>query len=218
MFLLVCVVVAISLIPTPHVGEEHRKSQCSLNLRLIGLAFLQYHKEEKCFPAPVINVRTTGQKYSWRVALLPYIGANGIYAAYHFDEPWNGPSNLQLLPSIPSDYYCPASHVKQGCTSYVMVVDAQDCEQNGCETNAEPKFIRIVEITRINIPWTKPSDIRLDEMSYQINDSARIGISSEHPGGAHVLHSDGTVEFLRDTLAPGLVREKLMVGRSEGKE
>ncbi len=48
--------------------------------------------------------KTATPTLSWRVALLPYIDEQPLYNAFHFDEPWDSPHNLSLLPRIPEAF------------------------------------------------------------------------------------------------------------------
>lgn len=38
--------------------------------------------------------------HSWRVLILPFLEQQNLYAAYHFDEPWDGPNNRKLAGRI----------------------------------------------------------------------------------------------------------------------
>ena len=57
--------------------------------------------------------------------------------------------------------------------------------------------------------------MRLDEMSFKINDPDALSVSSHHPEGAHVLFADGTVVFLENDMEPDDVRRILERGPGE---
>jgi hypothetical protein len=81
------------------------------NLKQIALAFHNYHSEKNGFPPPVLYGGTTGKvPYSWRVAILPYLGHEVLFKQYDFDEPWDGPNNRKLLDKMPKVYSYPDPH------------------------------------------------------------------------------------------------------------
>ena len=78
------------------------------NLKQIGLAFHNYHAEKAYFPASInLGGKAKRIPYSWRVAILPYIGEQELYKAYNFDEPWDGPNNRKLIDKMPAVYGYP---------------------------------------------------------------------------------------------------------------
>ena len=42
--------------------------------------------------------------HSWRILILPYIEAEGLFEEYGFSEPWDGPNNRQLAGRMPRLY------------------------------------------------------------------------------------------------------------------
>src|SRR2546423_15597814 len=59
--------------------------------------------------------------YSWRVALLPYLGHGALYKQYHFDEPWDSPDNRKVLEQMPSVYRHPMEEGGSLNTSYFVL-------------------------------------------------------------------------------------------------
>lgn len=43
-----------------------------------------------------------GPPFSWRVALLPYLGYPELYEAFDFSQPWDSPENLRAAASMPA--------------------------------------------------------------------------------------------------------------------
>ena len=71
------------------------------NLYVMGLAMHGYADANGTFP-PAANCDAQGiPLLSWRVAILPYVGAGSLYSKFKLDEPWDGPNNIKLLPLIP---------------------------------------------------------------------------------------------------------------------
>ena len=197
------------------VGEDARKSSCSGNLRNIGLALLAYRKENGRFPPGAIQHEASGNEHSWRVALLPYIEEGGLFKAYRLDEPWNSVANSKATRVIPVPYYCPNNYDEpDDHTNFLMVVREPSDAPNGRDEKTSPETILVVEVANTNIHWAEPRDIVLGEMGFTINDkdSQVLSISSHHPDGAHILRSDGSVEFLSDSMSPEEVQRLIEDG------
>jgi prepilin-type processing-associated H-X9-DG protein len=63
--------------------------------------------------------------------------------------------------------------------------------------------------------WYEPRDLRVDEMSFRINDPEYIGIASRHPGGVDVAFADGGVRFLPDDTDPVAVEAMTTINGGE---
>jgi hypothetical protein len=68
----------------------------------LGRAIHNYYSANGCFPPAYIADKNRRPMHSWRVLLLPYLGENRLYGMYHFDEPWDGPSNRALADRMPA--------------------------------------------------------------------------------------------------------------------
>jgi len=107
--------------------------------------------------------------FSWRVAILPFIGHQELFEQYRFDEPWDSEANSKLLPQMPVDYRSPTAPDDQpaGNANYQGIAD-------GTGAIGQDKGVRIQDIrdgtantlllieTKTSVPWTKPQD--LDEL------------------------------------------------------
>lgn len=67
------------------------------------LALHNFHDINRSFPPAQWG--TKGNKgLSWRVAILPFIEENALYAQFHHDEPWDSEHNLKLIEKMPAIY------------------------------------------------------------------------------------------------------------------
>lgn len=120
------VLVALLLPAVQAAREAARRSQCTNNLKQMGLAFLNYETAKGRFPIGVRNntpieegnftVNPNGQtgNWTWPVDLLPYVEQQGLYDAL---DPYsgalttptvNGPqSDLVTVPI--SSFLCPSN-------------------------------------------------------------------------------------------------------------
>lgn len=167
---------ALALIPQlmlPQIQKARlagQEAMTSNNLRNLTYAALMYQQQFKTFPASAL-LKTPDSKYpySWRVALLPYMEEQQLYAEYRFDEPWDSEHNKKLIEKMPDMYRSPFVKNK-GCTSYVALVheqgifNTQTAQQRGIAMNTIKdglsQTILFVEAPT-EIPWTQPSDLEI---------------------------------------------------------
>src|SRR5205085_187838 len=98
-----------------------RRSQSVNNLKQIALAMHNYHSTFDHFP-PAVGYGPDGKTpHSWRVALLPYLEQQSLFEAYHFDEPWDGPHNRELLDKMPPVYRDPTDDGNPTHSSYFVL-------------------------------------------------------------------------------------------------
>ena len=79
----------------------------------------EYHDVHGHFPPAVLY---SPQPYSWRVALLPFLGqkAKALYDQYHFDEPWNTADNYKLA-TADSVYHSPKQSGGSSKSAYFVL-------------------------------------------------------------------------------------------------
>lgn len=197
-----------------YAGEESRKAQCCSNLNQIGVALRLYREDNGHFPKPVFRDEASGCVHSWRVAILPYLDRTDLHSAYDFSEPWDSDANARVSAQGPTCYVCPSDCDRQrSCTNYVMIVQGPQEDQSALGDEPDPESVIVVEVKGTNIHWAEPRDIPLNGLSLRVNDASQSSIGSAHPGGAHVLHCDGSVEFIEDSTTATQIRELLTGGQ-----
>src|SRR5688500_9677116 len=65
------------------------------NLKMIGLAFHNYHDVNGAFPGVAIRDGKGKALLSWRVAVLPYLKEDKLYREFKLEEPWDSKHNLK---------------------------------------------------------------------------------------------------------------------------
>jgi type II secretory pathway pseudopilin PulG len=202
--------------------EAARRSQCACNLCQIKLALQNYHSTYECFPPAYLADATGKPIHSWRVLILPFMEQHPLYDQYDFREPWDGPSNIKLLDSMPPSFACPSRFSgPTNLTSYVAVTGPGTIFPGATPTKIEDikdgtsNTLMVVEVANVNIPWTSPQDFDARTMSFRINDPRRPGISSKHPGGANGVLADASTRFLRDAITPGNLRALITIAGGE---
>ena len=197
-------------------------SECANNLRLIGSGLANYELANGSYPRAVLYGPDGRTPYSWRVAVLPFIGDfKDIYDQYKFDEPWDGPNNRQLLPKMPSVFHEPQSKDDRdlGLTNYIAPVGRHTIISNdrtverfwlGNErssvTDGTSNTIMIVE-SQASIPWTSLQDLSIGDSQMIVVDnratvtninSIHTSLTNAHLGGFHALFCSGDVRFIKN--------------------
>jgi hypothetical protein len=217
---IICFLV-VTLIPFAFVARESsRRSGCRNKLHQIGAALIAYYQANGCFPPAFIADKNGKPMHSWRLLILPYADYDGLYKAYDFTEPWDGPKNRNLVGIRLSDYACPSDPANAApgatATSYLAVVGtnaawAGQKPRKLADFGKDPSStILVVEVTNSGIPWAEPRDLSLESL---LATDARLPAlaMANHPGGkheeffyiydygagVHVAMADGSVRVLK---------------------
>lgn len=197
------------------------RSDCARNLRVIGEAMRQYHAAYGCFP-PAFRADKMGRPmHSWRVLILPYVDdadAVAVYTQYRFDEPWSSQHNRQVTVKAPAVFRCPADQSENAAKAdYVMITGALGFS-TGADSLCDEELlaiaserIAVAEAAHLDIHWAEPRDLRIEEMSLQVNAPEVPAIGSYHRFGANVLLCNGAVELLLDSAPAEQVKAMVMV-------
>jgi type II secretory pathway pseudopilin PulG len=111
------ILIALLLPAVQAAREAARRSQCTNNLKQIGLGLHNYHDTYRAFPAGYIYRGGSGKcNYGWAVALLPYIEQNTLYdqlnpgqiPLYNRYTGSATATDKQLLQTSISAYRCPS--------------------------------------------------------------------------------------------------------------
>jgi peroxiredoxin len=165
------------------------------NLNKIGMALHEYHSEHGHFPPAVLLGPDGKTHYSWRVALLPYLGEQSLFAQYLRDQPWDSPENVKVLERMPDVYRAPKLPVGTHDTSYFAVTGPKTVfpDNAGISISQIPdgtaNVILVVE-TRRSVPWTKPADIAYDA------DGPLPEFGGFHKAGFNATMGDGSARFI----------------------
>ena len=113
---------APKILPQVVFSEGDDSTECSNNLKKIALAMHNYHDAFMCLPPAVITDEQGTPRYSWRVAILPFIEQQALYDQWNHNEPWDSPNNMRIgQTSIPA-YRCPSDEGGDPLeTNYMMI-------------------------------------------------------------------------------------------------
>ena len=147
---------------------------------------------------------------SWRVHLLPFVGANDLYRQFHLDEPWDSAHNKKLLARMPEVYQGPNRKLNgEGKTIYLLPVGKDAVFKDGPEGPRMPadfpdgtsNTIFLVEADDAHaVPWTKPGDLKIDR------EHPQRGLGGHFHEGFLAALADGSVRFVSKAMSKTTLR------------
>jgi hypothetical protein len=148
----------------PRPGEESLN-----NLKDLGRAMHDYAQENGTFP-PAGGGKGMHPGLSWRVALLPYLGQEGLYRQLHLNEPWDSPHNIQFLTPMPRTFVLRGAPDPPGTTRYRVFVGEEAAFAMPGPGDKAPLGRSLKDLPELRatlfvieaadaVPWTKPEEL-----------------------------------------------------------
>lgn len=108
---IVALLVGLLLPAVQQAREAARRSQCSNNLKQLGLALHNYEGQWKMFPTATRTTPTqTGRKQSAALTrLLPFLEQSGLAKRYDFRVNWFEPPNTSVIQTQLPVFQCPST-------------------------------------------------------------------------------------------------------------
>lgn len=105
---IISVLIALLLPAVQAAREAARRSQCTNNLKQMGLGLHNYESQNKCLP-PGVHMHTDEMAagYSWRVEMLPFLEQSPLHEA--IDPQPGGDYLKEPGESIPDLFQCPSA-------------------------------------------------------------------------------------------------------------
>jgi len=205
----VCIaVLAVSLAAcagaiVPRIVRQQHKERCSQQLKRLGLAMQAFHEAHGHFPAAAITDKSGTPLLSWRVAILPYLEQGDLYNKFKLDEPWDSPNNKPLLKEMPPLFMCPDrtgaepfTTTYRGFSGAGALFETDKSITFADVTDGTSNIIAVAE-SKDAVPWTKPDDMHFDRQAAP----SLYGAGSPHPGGFNCGFADGSVRFIKNSIA-----------------
>jgi prepilin-type processing-associated H-X9-DG protein len=191
--------------------EAARRAQSTNNLKLIGLALQNYHKEYKSFP-PGATFDPDGRPlHGWQAAILPFSEQTDLYDRIDFRFPWNDVHNAVPYQTTVTFYLRPGIDRERDVAGYALSHYAANSLMLGGSvpktlqgvTDGTSNTIMAGEVVSNFKAWGDPTNWR--DTSLGINRSP-YGFGSVASGGANILFVDGSVHFLKNTIDPHVLK------------
>lgn len=149
----------------------------------VSQALDTYHTNHGCLPPAYLTDDSGKPAHSWRVLILPELGHQNLYNQYRFDEPWDSVHNRKLLAETPREYRYfqrPSSlgdglSLEPGSTACLAVTGDGAAWRAGepatieSPTDSSKRTVLIVEAEFQSVPWTKPEDFGMDDVSLLVD-------------------------------------------------
>ena len=103
------------LLPAVQASREAaRRTQCSNNLRQIGIALHAYHGAHGALPVGCLEKRIArktpeGRQWAWLAALLPFVEQTNVAAQLDFLQQYDAPANHAAAGARIAVYLCPST-------------------------------------------------------------------------------------------------------------
>ncbi|WP_428307572.1 DUF1559 domain-containing protein [Lacipirellula sp.] len=208
------------LLPAFDEAREYSRARgCRHHLQDLSQALRNHAAAAGALPQAITYDASDRPFYSWRVSVLPSLDQQALFGKFNPNEPWDGPGNHALAILSVSPFVCysnPNSGLALGQTSYFAIVGDQTAWplRRGLPveeiTDGLEDTILVLECHGLDVPWSKPRDLSLDEAV-----AVLAGLRSdqlahppyEYPGyfyrkpsldrlGVHAAFADGEVRFL----------------------
>ncbi|MEP3477794.1 MAG: protein kinase [Fuerstiella sp.] len=185
--------------------EQDQRRAAKLNLMQIALAFHSFHQVHGYLPSVETWLPQAQQPVSWRIAILPFLEQQELYAQYNLDEPWDSTNNRQLIEKMPAIFRHPSLPQQSTNASHVVFVGetatgTADQHVTFQEiTDGTSGTIMVVEAAT-SIPWTKPEDLQFD-LTLPLP-----SIGNLFRRGWYAAWSDGSVSFVPSTTSVDVVK------------
>jgi len=106
------ILIALLLPAVQAAREAARRSQCSNNLRQVGIALHNYENSRSSFPPGRVDTSTGAggepNRTVWGISLLPYLEGLNLKAQCNHSLNQEAPENVRVLQTIVPYYVCPS--------------------------------------------------------------------------------------------------------------
>jgi type II secretory pathway pseudopilin PulG len=219
------ILVSLLLPAVQAAREAARRTECTNNLRQLGIGLHTYHNAHGSFPPGGIEWRPPGnstrRQLAWSALLLPWIGERNLYARLDLQTPFDSPENAAAAAAMIKVYLCPTRRAP-----IALIHGRGPCDYGGIygeritSPNSPPKgtmiydrAIRLAEVTdgtsqtlilAEDTAWSDGQWINgrnIFDQAFAINAAPAFenDIRSDHPRGANGLLVDGAVRFLAES-------------------
>lgn len=132
------------------------------SMKPLAKAMHSYHEAHNRFPDQSSVLKEGGGKFSWRVAILPFIGEHELFREFNLDEPWDSSHNLDVAKKMPT-VYSVLPGAGNGQTTIAMFSGPRMISGKANSANLRnipdgSSNTLMMGYLKRPVPWTKPND------------------------------------------------------------
>jgi prepilin-type N-terminal cleavage/methylation domain-containing protein/prepilin-type processing-associated H-X9-DG protein len=202
---IIAVLIGMLLPAVQKVREAANRLKCANNLKQLGLALHHYHLAHECFPPGMVSsgINVSDAEATGFTYLLPYLEQDNTHRLYHFDEPWFGRSNYDVVAIPVKLFFCPSNR-DQGSIDLTPIAEqwatplpprAASCDYAFCKgaNGAVPQDWNRIPVTVRGVFHIRPPDeprsgVRLTDISD--GTSSTFAMGDAVGGNPHYLVRD----------------------------
>jgi prepilin-type N-terminal cleavage/methylation domain-containing protein/prepilin-type processing-associated H-X9-DG protein len=107
---IIAVLIGMLLPAVQKVREAANRTQCSNNLRQLGLGLMSYENATGFLPPTRVGPPNSGNvEHSWVARMLPYIERSDLADRYRWDASWDNPVNWPVIQTQIKTFNCPST-------------------------------------------------------------------------------------------------------------
>ncbi len=106
---IIAVLIGLLLPAVQKVRSAAARSQCSNNMKQIGLALMNYESVNGCLPIGDSRGYLNLPRVTWQALILPFIEQNNLAALYNYRVDWDNPLNYAAIATQVKIYNCPST-------------------------------------------------------------------------------------------------------------
>jgi len=106
---IIAILVALLLPAIQYAREAARRSQCTNNMKQLGIAVHAFHDARKKLPSSIRPVATSTVRLGALTQLLPYLEEKQMWNQYNSSVNWSDPLNLPVTSAVVRTFQCPSS-------------------------------------------------------------------------------------------------------------
>ncbi len=212
------VLIAILLPAVQKVREASARMASTNNLKQIALGVHANCDATGVLQGPfAAGLTGPATGHSFRVGLLPYIEQGNLYQQIDLTQPWNSPKNAPATGASVKTYLDPSNPASLGTATPYRAFVGPGAIFDGTGTPAKfqdiadgsSNTILAVSATQ-TVPWASPQ-----ELPYGPNIPLPPLGASPRAGGFLAVFADGSVRFLRSSIAEADLRS--LIEKADGR-
>lgn len=118
---IVATLIGLLLPAVQKVREAAARSQCSNNLKQLGLGLHSFESARGEFPVNLGTARNPGPRHPWTVVVLPHIEQGNLFNQIRLDVAWFDLPNRDAIKTPVKIYQCPSAATREPVFTEVSV-------------------------------------------------------------------------------------------------